>query len=64
MTPLLYAVQKNQLRIAQHLKDAGADVQVKHPQLGVDLLYLAASLGHDLLVGYLMNYVSANRSYE
>ena len=31
MTPLIYAVQKNQLRIAQYLKEAGADVQVKHP---------------------------------
>jgi ankyrin repeat protein len=56
MTPSMLAVQKNHLFILRMLKEAGANLKKSlDKQGGINLLYIAAQNGHDVIVSYILD---------
>ena len=63
MSAMMLAIKKNHLTIVQMLQEAGVDMTERTPD-GTDLLYLAASLGHEQVVSYLIGYIEPNNKHE
>jgi ankyrin repeat protein len=56
MTPAMLAVQKNHLFILRMLREAGSNLKkTLDTQGGINLVYIAAQNGHDVIVSYLID---------
>ena len=70
LTPVMLAVAKNHLFIVRMLKEVGANLHLTldgKGQGGINLLYIAAQNGHDVIVSYLLDkkiFTDANQCFD